>query len=46
MNQDANLWVRRSALRSFETLTGYQEQDVFDFAPAADWWSKNEESCI
>jgi hypothetical protein len=46
MNQDANLWVRRAALRSFETLTGYQEQDVFDFGPAANWWGKNAESYL
>lgn len=38
MTTDANLWVREEALRSFDLLTGYQPNDVFDFAGAVKWW--------
>lgn len=31
METDANLWVCREALQSFESITGYKEIDVFDF---------------
>lgn len=31
METDANLWVCREALRSFESITGHKEIDVFEF---------------
>lgn len=43
MQTDPNLWVRRESLRSFEQLTGFAEQDVFDFKRAAQWWQKNKD---
>jgi hypothetical protein len=46
MHADPSLWVRREALRSFETQTGYQEHDVFDFDGAADWWRKNKQDYL
>lgn len=41
MQHDPNLWVRRAALLSFEKLTGYRENDVFDFIGADQWWKRN-----
>ena len=38
MTTDTNLWVREEALRSFDLLTGYQPNDVFDFSGALKWW--------
>jgi hypothetical protein len=46
MSAYANLWVRRDALRSFEQLTGFQENDVFDFQGAANWWEKNKDTYL
>jgi hypothetical protein len=46
MNSDSNLWVRRATLRSFEQLTGYQENDVFDFQAAENWWEKNKDTYL
>jgi hypothetical protein len=46
MQADPNLWVRRAALRSFESQTNYQEHDVFDFDGAADWWTKNKQNYL
>jgi hypothetical protein len=46
MITDPNLWVRRDALRSFEQLTGYQENDVFDFQAAANWREKNKDTYL
>jgi len=43
MQTDPDLWVRRDALRSFEQLTGFVEQDVFDFGRAATWWQENKD---
>jgi hypothetical protein len=41
---DSNLWVRRAALQSFQSLTGYQPPDVLGFDGAAEWWEKNNDS--
>lgn len=44
MNSDQNLWVRRAALLSFQSLTGFQADDVFGFKQATDWWAKNKDT--
>jgi len=38
---DPNLWVKRSALVSFQTMTGFLGFDVFDFEGADKWWEQN-----
>jgi hypothetical protein len=43
---DPNLWVKRASLLSFERLTGYAENDVFDFKGAAAWWEKNKDNYL
>jgi hypothetical protein len=39
--RDQNLWVRHAALVSYQGLTGFQPNDVFDFDRASEWWEKN-----
>jgi hypothetical protein len=46
MQSDPNLWVRRTAFRSFTQLTGFQEVDVFDFDGASNWWLKNKDEFL
>jgi len=41
MKNDTNLEVRKVALQSFESITGYVSNDVFDFEAANEWWLKN-----
>lgn len=46
MQHDRNLWVRRAALLSFQTLTGFRPNDAFDFEGAATWWKKNKSNYL
>ena len=38
---DGNLNVVKAALGSFSRLTGFKEQDIFDYASAAAWWQQH-----
>ncbi len=41
IQNDKNLEVRAKAMKSFENITGFKNADVFQYAPAKDWWDKN-----
>lgn len=45
MESDPNLWVRKEALASFESITGFEANDVFQFETGAPrkWYIKNKE---
>lgn len=40
IKQDSNLEVKRTAVRSFEIITGYVSNDVFGYN-AQEWWREN-----
>lgn len=46
INSDPNLWVRRTALVSFQQVTGFLPDDVFAFEAAQEWWNKNREDYL
>jgi len=45
MENDPNLWVRKEALNSFESVTGFKANDVFQFETGIPrkWYVKNQE---
>jgi hypothetical protein len=43
IKNDNNLEVRRNALQSFESVTGFKRTDVFNYEPAKKWWDENKE---
>lgn len=45
MENDPNLWVRKEALNSFESVTGFKASDVFQFETGfpRKWYVKNQE---
>jgi hypothetical protein len=48
MENDPNLWVRKEALDSFETVTGFIASDVFKFETGEprEWYLKNKDEVI
>jgi len=48
MENDPNLWVRKEALDSFETVTGFIASDVFQFETGEprEWYLKNKDEVI
>ena len=48
MENDPNLWVRKEALDSFETVTGFIARDVFQFETGEprEWYLKNKDEVI
>ncbi len=38
---DENLWTRMEAFSSFERITGFKRNDIFDFESAASWYEDN-----
>lgn len=45
MENDANLWVAKEALESFERITGFEQIDVFQFfiTDLREWYDENRE---
>jgi hypothetical protein len=45
MEHDPNLWVAKAALKSFESITGYKDHDIFEFDTnrPRKWYEKNYE---
>ena len=43
IQNDNNLEVRKEAMDSFETVTGFKSSDVFKYEPAEKWWEENKE---
>lgn len=41
IENDEKLEVRKKAMDSFESVTGFKSRDVFKYAPAKEWWEKN-----
>jgi len=41
IKNDSNLEVRKKAMDSFQTITGYKSSDVFKYDPAVEWWQQN-----
>lgn len=44
IKNDKYLEVRKKAMDSFESVTGFTSRDVFEYKPAKEWWSKKKES--
>ncbi len=41
LRTDKNLEVRKKALDSFESITGFRSPDVIKYKPASEWWKDN-----
>lgn len=44
IKSDPHLEVRKTAMDSFEHITGFKSSDVFAYTPASEWWDKNKEN--
>jgi hypothetical protein len=41
IKSDKNLEVRKRAMDSFQNITGFKSNDVFDHKPAQEWWQEH-----
>ena len=41
IKDDTKLEIRKKAMDSFESITGYTSKDIFNYEPAAKWWQQN-----
>jgi len=44
VKNDEKLEVRKEALNSFESITGFSSRDVFDYTAAKKWWEGNKQN--